>query len=150
MISAVRAIVVLAALLAVAHARPGIWVAEDGSQLIGSARLQCYRFSLATYSSQRLTCGSCVCTDMVFVSASHAMVQFDHTLGSVTVNGVRHNIPRTQNTYGCDSDQVKAYALVCDSPMKIYRVSGSEDYECRNRNSKRPCKLTLPHSLSKK
>lgn len=125
-----RFIILLTAILATALASPGIWVAEDGSQLIGSTRLTCRHFSLATYAARSLSCDGCRCAEDVFLSAKNASVQFDHTLSTVTVNGVRHQIPGIQNAGGCESNQIKAYVLVCDEAPVTYRVRGFEDYVC--------------------
>lgn len=131
------ALVFLAAYLAVAHARPGIWYAEGGSLLVGGTTLNCYRFSLGTYSSQRTLCGGCECVSRTFLSGSGEL-GFDHTLRTVTVNGVLQDIKTTQETYGCDLVQVKAYSLACDGPEVIYRTSESQDYVCENIKRKCP------------
>lgn len=129
-----RSVVVFAAIFATALAIPGIWVAEDGSELIGSTALKCKKFSLATYAARRIPseCNSCRCLQKVFVSKKNAHVRFDHTLSSVTVNSVRYEIPGTQNAGGCESNQIKAYVLVCDGAPVTYRLRGFEDYVCKD------------------
>lgn len=126
-----RVAVLLAFCLSVAYAMPGIWYAENGSQLLGSTTLHCNSFSLGTYASKKTICGDCGCgTDVPFAYGSNVEVIFDHTLSSVTLNGMRYDIPRTHEAPVCESNDVKAYSLECDSPAVIYRVRGFEDYVC--------------------
>lgn len=126
----------------IADARPGIWYRADGTHIYGSSSLACEGFfSLAAFGSHRLSCGDCSCTNIGFVvivaKSGVVHANFDHTLGSVEVDGTTYDIPSTFSSLGCESDRIKAFKLGCNGSTEIVLLDEEMDYVCQESFSKK-------------
>lgn len=140
---------VLALCAALAAARPGLWYKQDGTQIVGGSSFKCSKLYLGLYGAERVSCKECVCAstgedgvglDRVVV-AKHGTTQirFDHTLGSVDVDGVRIAIPGSVDRRGCEPDVVKALRFRCNGEAELVFKDPDMSYVCQKSKGQNNC-----------